>query len=321
MPLLDVRDLTTHFTVGARSVPAVRDVSFTIERGEAVGLVGESGCGKSVTALSILGLIPQPPGKIVGGPVLLDGMDLLRLGRSELRAVRGGRISMVFQDPFSSLNPMMALGAQISEAIRAHSRTTRRQAEARAVELLSAVRMPAPALRMRQYPHQVSGGQRQRAMVAMAFAMDPELLIADEPTTALDVTVQAQVLRLMTDLQQRTSASVLLITHDLGVVAEVCDRVLVMYAGRIVEEGPAGALFREPRHPYTSGLLASLPSMTGPRSARLPSIPGQPPSLAEMPAGCAFADRCTRAMDVCRAAEPERIEIAPGVAARCHLYA
>jgi len=320
MPLLDVRDLTTHFTVGAHSVPAVRGVSFTIERGEAVGLVGESGCGKSVTALSILGLIPQPPGRIAGGSVLLDGTDLLRMSSRELRTVRGGRISMVFQDPFSSLNPTMTLGAQVVEAIRAHATLTRKQAKARAVELLAAVRMPAPELRMRQYPHQVSGGQRQRAMIAMAFAMNPELLIADEPTTALDVTVQAQVLMLMSDLQHRTQAAVLLITHDLGVVAELCDRVLVMYAGRIVEEGAVDAVFREPRHPYTVGLLESLPSMTGTRSRRLPCIPGQPPSLAEAPVGCAFAERCPRAMDVCRAAEPERTEIAPGVAARCCLY-
>jgi len=320
MPLLDVRDLTTHFTVGAQSVPAIRDVSFTIERGEAVVLVGESGCGKSVTALSILGLVPQPPGRIVGGSVLLDGVDLLHMSRRELRGVRGGRISMVFQDPFSSLNPTMTLGGQIVEAIRAHSALTLKQATARAVELLAAVRMPVPELRMRQYPHQVSGGQRQRAMIAMAFAMNPELLIADEPTTALDVTVQAQVLMLMSDLQHRTQAAVLLITHDLGVVAELCDRVLVMYAGRIVEEGAVDAVFREPRHPYTVGLLESLPSMTGNRSRRLPCIPGQPPSLAEAPVGCAFADRCPRVMDVCRAAEPARIEIAPGVAARCCLY-
>jgi oligopeptide/dipeptide ABC transporter ATP-binding protein len=318
--LLEVRDLTAAFSAQGGWMPAVREVGFVLERGEVVGLVGESGCGKSVTALSLMRLLPDPPGRILNGSVLLAGEDIVQMREPDLRRVRGGRIAMVFQDPFSCLNPTMSLGDQIMEAIQAHAPMNRHKARERAMELLRSVHMPSPEMRMRQYPHQVSGGQRQRVMIAVAFAGNPELIIADEPTTALDVTVQAQVLALMLDLRSRTNAAILLITHDLGIVAETCDRMLVMYAGRIVEEGTTASVFRRPLHPYTQGLLASLPSLSGPRVARLPSIPGQPPALAEITSGCAFAERCPRAMDVCRATDPERLDMGEGAAVRCHLY-
>jgi len=268
MPLLDVRDLTTHFTVGAQSVPAIRDVSFTIERGEAVGLVGESGCGKSVTALSILGLVPQPPGRIVGGSVLLDGVDLLHMSRRELRGVRGGRISMVFQDPFSSLNPTMTLGGQIVEAIRAHSALTLKQATARAVELLAAVRMPVPELRMRQYPHQVSGGQRQRISIARSLVLNPKLLILDEPVSSLDVSIQAQIINLLSELKQRFKLTYIFIAHDLNLVRRISDEVAVMYSGKIVEKAKTEDLFNRPRHPYTQALLSATPKFKGNHKGR-----------------------------------------------------
>lgn len=320
-PLLDVRNLTASFSVGNAWVPAVRNVSFALDRGEVVGLVGESGCGKSATALSLMRLLPDPAGRITSGSVLLDGVDVLSMDDTQLRQTRGGRIAMVFQDPFSCLNPTMTLGDQVIEAVRAHSGLSRQEARQKTLDLLRSVHMPMPELRMKQYPHQVSGGQRQRVMIAMAFAGNPELIIADEPTTALDVTVQAQVLALMLDLRARTGAAILLITHDLGVVAETCDRMMVMYAGRIVEEGPTQSVFSRPGHPYTKGLLASLPTIEGPRSARLPSIPGQPPAPAEVAGGCAFADRCPDVMERCRQAEPERIEIGPGIGVRCWLHA
>ena len=318
--LLDVRSLSASFSVGDRQVPAVRDVSFTIDRGEVVGLVGESGCGKSATALSLMRLLPDPPGRISSGNVFLDGVDVLRMDDGELRQMRGGRVAMVFQDPFSCLNPTMTLGEQVIEAIRAHSTLSRREARLKALDLLRSVHMPMPELRMKQYPHQISGGQRQRVMIAMAFAGDPELIIADEPTTALDVTVQAQVLALMLDLRARTNTAILLITHDLGVVAETCDRMLVMYAGRIVEEGPTETVFHRPMHPYTRGLLASLPSIEGPRAARLPSIPGQPPAPTEIGRGCAFADRCPDVMERCRLEEPAQTVVGTRQTVRCWLY-
>lgn len=319
-PLLEVANLATHFRVGTRAVPAVRNVTFEIRRGEMVGLVGESGCGKSVTALSILRLLPHPPACVVAGSVRLDGADILQMTRRELLGIRGRRIAMVFQDPFSSLNPTMTLGAQIMEAIRIHTSASHREALQRAISLLRSVRIPAPEQYLRRYPHEVSGGQRQRVMIAMAFACQPDLILADEPTTALDVTVQAQVLALMTELRRETGTAILLITHDLGVVAETCDRVLVMYAGSIVEEAPVDELFRSPRHPYTRGLLASLPSLRGSRIRRLPSIPGQPPVLTDQPSGCAFSERCSEVMPECRHAEPERVAFADGTAVRCHLY-
>jgi oligopeptide/dipeptide ABC transporter ATP-binding protein len=291
-----------------------------VERGETVGIVGESGSGKSVTSLSIMRLIPEPPGKICSGYVRLEGRDLLQLKRKEMQEVRGGKISMIFQDPFSSLNPTMTLGEQVAEAVRAHARVGKKESRARALELFRAVRLPSPEMRMKQYPHQISGGQRQRVMIAIAFSTNPQLLIADEPTTALDVTVQAQIMSLMADFQKRTEASILLITHDLGVVAEMCDRVLVMYAGQIVEEATAERLFRSPKHPYTIGLLESLPQLNDERGGRLRSIAGQPPDLARLGPGCPFAERCPRVMDICRREEPASIEVEDGQWARCHLY-
>jgi oligopeptide transport system ATP-binding protein len=319
-PLLQVENLQTEFRTTAGTVRAVRGVTFQVDRGETVGVVGESGSGKSVTSLSLMRLIPDPPGKITEGSVKLEGVELLTLPRREMQQVRGGKISMIFQDPFSSLNPTMTLGEQVAEAVRAHSKMSRREARNRALELFRAVRMPSPELRLKQYPHQISGGQRQRVMIAIAFSTNPQLLIADEPTTALDVTVQAQIMALMADFQKRTNAAILLITHDLGVVAEMCDRVLVMYAGQIVEEGTAEQIFRAPKHPYTIGLLESLPQLNEERGARLRSIPGQPPDLAKLSAGCPFADRCPRVMDICRQIEPGRTEVAPGQWVRCHLY-
>ncbi|QIA26339.1 ABC transporter ATP-binding protein [Thermaerobacter sp. PB12/4term] len=302
-PLLEVRDLRTEFHAGGVRFAAVDGVSFTIHRGETVGLVGESGSGKSVTSLSILRLIPSPPGRITGGSILFEGRDLLRLGEAEMRRIRGNRIAMIFQEPMTSLNPVFTAGEQIAEALRWHRRLSRREAQARAVELLRLVGIPDPEVRARQYPHQMSGGMRQRVMIAMAVACDPQLLIADEPTTALDVTVQAQILDLMKDLRRRLGTAILLITHDLGVVADMADRVLVMYAGRIVEAAPVDDLFARPLHPYTEGLLASMPQLHR-RAQRLHVIPGQVPSPARLPAGCRFHPRCPYAMDICRHQEP-----------------
>ena len=321
VPLLEVEDLRTEFRTSAGVVQAVRGVSLRVERGETVGIVGESGSGKSVTALSLMRLVPDPPGKITGGSIRLDGEELLTKTAREMQDVRGARIAMVFQDPFSSLNPTMTLGAQVAEPIRLHKGVRSSEAKAQALRLLQAVRIPSPEIRYRQYPHQVSGGQRQRIMIAIAFACNPELLIADEPTTALDVTVQAQVLALMADMQKKTDTGVLIITHDLGVVAEVCDRVLVMYAGTIVESGSVEQIFRAPKHPYTQGLLASLPQITTDRSQRLSSIPGQPPDLAHLPPGCPFFDRCPKRIpDLCPTREPEPTTPEPGQTVRCYLY-
>lgn len=319
-PLLQVDNLQTHFFTSAGIVKAVRGVSFHVNQGETVGVVGESGSGKSVTALSLMRLVPNPSGRIVGGSIVLDGQDILRLPPRELREVRGGRMSMVFQDPFSSLNPTMTLGTQVAEAILAHQKVSKREAMERTLELFKAVRMPSPEIRLKQYPHQISGGQRQRVMIALAFSTDPTLLIADEPTTALDVTVQAQIMTLMADFQERTNAAILLITHDLGIVAESCDRVLVMYAGQIVESAPVEQIFRAPKHPYTIGLLESLPQLNADSRERLKSIPGQPPNLARLAPGCPFADRCPRVMDVCRTVEPPPSSVGPDQYARCYLY-
>ena len=321
MPLLEVTDLQTEFRTSGGTVQAVRGVSFQVERGETVGIVGESGSGKSVTALSLMGLIPNPPGRIVGGSVRLDGEELVGRAEKEMQKVRGARMAMVFQDPFSCLNPTMTLGAQVAEPIRLHKGASRSEAMAQVVELFRAVRIPNPETRIGQYPHQISGGQRQRVMIAMAFACRPQLLIADEPTTALDVTVQAQVLTLMQEMQRQTEAGVVLITHDLGVVAEVCDRVLVMYAGIVVESGSVEQIFRAPQHPYTQGLLASLPQIDADRTRRLVSIPGQPPDLAHLPPGCPFYDRCPKRMpDICPTREPGQTEPLPGTKVRCFLY-
>ena len=302
-PLLEVEALETHFATGAGVFRAVDGVSLTLGRGETLGLVGESGCGKSVTSLSIMRLVPQPPGRIAGGRVMLEGRDLLVLDEGEMRQVRGDRIAMIFQEPMTSLNPVHTIGDQIIETIRLHRDMTPAEARARAIEMLRLVRIPSPETRIDDYPHQLSGGMRQRAMIAMALACDPRVLIADEPTTALDVTIQAQILDLLRDLRDRTGTSIILITHDLGVVAELADRVAVMYAGRIVEEAPVKALFGDPQHPYTLGLLASIPGLSG-SGERLTAIEGNVPNPYAIPDGCRFHPRCPFAIDRCRQKVP-----------------
>jgi len=305
--VLDVKNLETVFFTNSGLFRAVDDVSFRVRRGETLAIVGESGCGKSVSALSIMRLVPNPPGRIVGGSVMLEGTDLLALEEAEMRAIRGNRISMIFQEPMTSLNPVMRIGDQIMEAVRLHREMTKQQAWNQAVEMLRLVRIPEPARRALEYPHQLSGGMRQRAMIAMALACRPALLIADEPTTALDVTIQAQILALVLELQQELGMGLILITHDLGVVAQTAQRVIVMYAGRKVEEADVETLFADPRHPYTRGLMASIPagpSLQGKADARLAEIPGTVPSLTRLPKGCAFAPRCSLAVARCHEAYP-----------------
>jgi len=318
-PLLEVDDLRTHFFTRDGVVRAVDGVSFSIQPGETLALVGESGCGKSVTSLSIMRLIASPPGRIVSGAVRFNGRDLLRLTEPEMRKVRGNEISMIFQEPMTSLNPVLTIGRQIAETLVLHRAMRRSDAMARAVELLRLVHIPEPARRATEYPHQMSGGMRQRVMIAMALACDPRLLIADEPTTALDVTIQAQILDLMRELQAKTGAAILLITHDLGVVAEMAQRVVVMYAGRKVEEAPVGELFARPRHPYTRGLMNSMPRVGAGHGARqrLQEIPGMVPSLREPLVGCAFAARCAYAVERCRADVPVFEPKAPGHSVAC----
>jgi peptide/nickel transport system ATP-binding protein len=305
--VLDVKNLQTVFFTNSGLFRAVDDVSFNVRRGETLAIVGESGCGKSVTALSIMRLVPDPPGRVVGGSVMLEGTDLLGLGEAEMRKVRGNRISMIFQEPMTSLNPVMRIGDQITEAVRLHRPISAKEAWKQAVDMLRLVRIPEPERRAQEYPHQLSGGMRQRAMIAMALACRPALLIADEPTTALDVTIQAQILALIVDLQTRLGTGLILITHDLGVVAQTAQRVIVMYAGRKVEEATVEALFENPRHPYTRGLMASMPAVIGldaNNDAQLTEIPGMVPSLTNLPAGCAFAPRCRLAVERCRAEYP-----------------
>ena len=305
--VLEVKNLHTVFFTNSGLFRAVDDLSFTVRRGETLAIVGESGCGKSVSALSIMRLVPDPPGRIVGGSVMLEGTDLLELDEAEMREIRGNRVSMIFQEPMTSLNPVMRIGDQITEVVRLHREITAKEAWKQAVDMLRLVRIPEPERRALEYPHQMSGGMRQRAMIAMALACRPALLIADEPTTALDVTIQAQILALIVDLQQRLGTGLILITHDLGVVAQTAQRVIVMYAGRKVEEATVEALFENPRHPYTRGLMASMPKVIsqGTRAdARLTEIPGMVPSLTNLPPGCAFAPRCTLAIDRCRAEYP-----------------
>jgi oligopeptide/dipeptide ABC transporter ATP-binding protein len=321
--LLEVKDLQTHFRTRAGVVRAVDGVSFTLERGELLGLVGESGCGKSVTALSVMRLV-APPGKIVAGEIKFDGEDLMRAPESRLREIRGDDIAMIFQDPMTSLNPVYTVGEQIAEALRLHRRMNRNQAKEAAVEAMKEVAIPDPGRRADDYPHQLSGGMRQRVMIAMALACDPKLLIADEPTTALDVTIQAQILELLNELRRTRELGVLLITHDLGVVAEVADRVAVMYTGRIVEESPVKELFARPKHPYTEGLLRSVPKLSASdvqKAERLQSIEGTVPKLTQLPPGCHFAPRCPHRMPRCT--KGERIPFYPlegGVQVRCVLY-
>jgi len=305
--VLDVKNLRTVFFTNSGLFKAVDDVSFSVRRGETLAIVGESGCGKSVTALSIMRLVPDPPGRIVGGSVVLEGTDLLGLDEDRMRAVRGNRISMIFQEPMTSLNPVMRIGDQITEAVQLHRTMTRKEAWERAVEMLRLVRIPVPERRAQEYPHQLSGGMGPRAINAMALTCRPALLIADEPTTALDVTIQAQILALILDLQKELGMGLVLITHDLGVVAQTAQRVIVMYAGKKVEEADVDTLFANPRHPYTRGLMASMPAVVSlgtNTDTRLTEIPGMVPSLSNLPKGCAFAPRCELAIARCREEYP-----------------
>ena len=320
--LLEVRNLQTHFPTRAGLVRAVDGVSFHLDRGELLGLVGESGCGKSMTALSVMRLI-TPPGKIVNGEILFDGKDLLKLSDSEMREMRGDDIAMIFQDPMTSLNPVYTVGEQIAEALRLHRKLSRSQARNATIEAMREVAIPDPARRVNDYPHQLSGGMRQRVMIAMALACNPKLLIADEPTTALDVTIQAQILELLDELRKQRELAVLLITHDLGVVAEVADRVAVMYTGRIVEESPVEELFARPKHPYTEGLLRSVPRLTVAdlnKNERLETIEGVVPSPTDLPPGCHFAPRCRHRMPRCTAEEIPLYQLEGNVEVRCVLY-
>jgi len=307
-PLLQIDNLRTYFHTEDGPARAVDGISFSLNRGETLGLVGESGCGKSVTALSMMRLIPEPPGEILSGTIRFEGRDLLTLSDDEIRRVRGNDIAMIFQEPMTSLNPVFTCGYQIDEAVMLHQNVDRAEARERTVEMLQKVGIPDPAQRANEYPHQLSGGMRQRVMIAMALSCGPDLLIADEPTTALDVTIQAQILDLLESLQEDAGLAVLMITHDLGVIAEVADRVAVMYAGKIVESGDLISIFDSPGHPYTQGLMASVPKLTE-QKERLSVIPGTVPDATRFPDGCRFCPRCSRAEDVCREQEPPLLEI------------
>ncbi|SCX28796.1 Stage 0 sporulation protein KD [Agrobacterium sp. DSM 25558] len=315
--LLDVRDLETHFFGEDSITRAVGGVSFQVRKGETLGVVGESGCGKSVTSLSILRLLPKITARTVAGEVRFHGQDLLKLSDREMRKIRGNKIAMIFQDPMTSLSPVHTVGRQIAEAVEIHTRVSRSEAMTKAEEMLRLVRIADPERRLKNYPHEMSGGMRQRAMIAMALACSPELLIADEPTTALDVTIQAQILKLIVDLKERTGTSVMFITHDLGVVAETCQRVIVMYAGQIVEQATVIDLFARPMHPYTKALMRSVPDRRRGKERRLPEIPGIVPSLRAPIIGCSFAPRCSFATDICREKTPVLEEHGPGHAAAC----
>ncbi len=320
-PLLSVSQLKTYFYTSEGIAKAVDDVSFVLEHGETLGLVGESGCGKSVTALSIMRLVDDPPGRIVGGEIRLEGKNLLDLPRPEMRQIRGRDISMIFQEPMTSLNPVFTVGSQVSEAIQFHQRMDRSEVWNKSIEMLKLVGIPSPERRVQDYPHQLSGGMRQRVMIAMALACNPKILIADEPTTALDVTIQAQIMDLMGSLQAKLQTAVLLITHDLGLVAESTQRVVVMYLGKVVESASTTALFDEPLHPYTKGLMRSIPQINEkhPKTRTLWEIPGNVPSLIDLPPGCHFAGRCVRRMERC-AEVPPLLEIKPQHQVRCWLY-
>jgi oligopeptide/dipeptide ABC transporter ATP-binding protein len=319
MTLLEVKDLKTHFFADSGAIPAVDGVSFSLEKGKTLGVVGESGCGKTVMSLSVMRLIAQP-GRVVSGEIRLDGVDLLQLSNAEMCDLRGADLAMIFQEPMTSLNPVHRVGAQVSEAIRLHQGLTGEQARAKALEMFELVGIPDPARRMWNYPHQLSGGLRQRVMIAMALSCQPKLLIADEPTTALDVTVQAQILDLLRELQRKTQMAILLITHDLGVVAEMADQVSVMYTGKVVEYGHVFAIFDRPLHPYTQGLLRSIPSIADEEGKRLYAINGVVPNLQQMPQGCSFWPRCEHAKDVCRVRRPSLVEAEPGHWVSCFLY-
>jgi oligopeptide transport system ATP-binding protein len=311
LPLLEVNELRTHFYTQDGVVQAVNGVSFHLDKGETLGIVGESGCGKSVSVMSIMRLIPQPPGKIVGGRVLFDGTELLDLSDDEIRKVRGHKIAMIFQDPMTSLNPVLTIGRQIGEALELHMGMNREESRKRSAELLSMVGIPEAEMRLDDYPHQFSGGMRQRAMIAMGLACDPQLLIADEPTTALDVTIQAQIVELVKQLRDEIGMAVIWITHDLGVVAGLADRMMVMYAGMIAEEAPVKAIYGDPRHPYTLGLLGSLPRLDEIREDKLQSIEGLPPDLIALPEGCPFEPRCDFAMEKCKLERPQLEPVGP----------
>jgi oligopeptide transport system ATP-binding protein len=316
--MLSVRDLRTHFQMDDGVVKAVDGISFDVQRGQTLGIVGESGSGKSVTNLSIMRLIPSPPGKIVSGEILFDGQDLLKLPEAEMRRVRGKRIGMVFQDPMTSLNPFMRISKQLMEVTQLHLGYSKDQAHAHAVKMLETVGIPDASSRVDNYPHEFSGGMRQRVMIAMALSCEPELLIADEPTTALDVTIQAQILELIKSLKAKTGASVILITHDLGVVAGMTDEIIVMYGGKIFEHAPTLDMFSRPANPYTKGLLKSVPDPTVSARGELYQIPGLPPDPANLPPGCPFAPRCDKVQDICRSTFPPLVQVAPGRESLCH---
>ena len=321
--LLSVQELKTYFYTFEGVAKAVDDVSFTLDKGEVIGLVGESGCGKSVTAQSVMRLIPDPPGKIAHGRISFDSIDILGLTLEAMRSIRGKRISMIFQEPMSSLNPVFTIGDQIAEMFILHEKLSSRQAWEQAIAMLQKVQVPAPEKRVHEYPHQLSGGMRQRAMIAMALACNPEILIADEPTTALDVTVQAQILDLMLQLKEDYHSAIMMITHDLGVIAEMAQRVVVMYAGKVVEQAETLTLFDHPLHPYTQGLLQSIPKLggrAGGGSRELLEIKGMVPGLLQLPKGCAFHPRCTRALERCRREVPQLREMEKGHLVRCWLY-
>jgi len=316
--LLELDQVRTWFFTDAGIVPSVDGVSYKVRRGETLGVVGESGCGKSVTALSIMGLVPSPPGRIVSGAINFDGTDLTKLSSRELRAIRGNRIGMIFQEPMTSLNPVYTVGNQIMEAIQLHLKLPHKEARERTIDILAKVGIPSPEVRIDEYPHQLSGGMKQRVMIAMALVCNPALLVADEPTTALDVTIQAQILDLLNELKEEFGMSILMITHDLGVVAEVSDSVVVMYAGRVVEYADVVTLFDKPSHPYTLGLFKSLPDLDAERGERLPTIEGMVPSPLQFPSGCRFRTRCPYATERCSNEVPESRELEPGHIVACH---
>ncbi len=316
-PLLEVKNLKTQFFTQDGVVHAVNDISYELSPGETLGIVGESGSGKSVGVMSVMRLIPMPPGKIVGGEVLFEGTDLLKVSEDEIRSIRGNKIAMIFQDPMTSLNPVLTIGKQISEAVQLHLGMDKKQAKQRTIELLEMVGIPSAEQRFDNYPHQFSGGMRQRAMIAMGLSCNPQLLIADEPTTALDVTIQAQIVDLVNRLREEIGMAIIWITHDLGVVAGIADRVIVMYGGRIVEEAPVVELYQNPRHPYTLGLLGSIPRLDEDRPEKLESIDGLPPDLVDYPKGCPFYARCHYRIDQCQEAPPPLVSVGPGHQSAC----
>jgi oligopeptide/dipeptide ABC transporter ATP-binding protein len=319
-PLLTVENLVTAFDTEAGEIHAVDGVSFAVGRGRTLGIVGESGCGKTVTALSVIRLLPYPSARILSGRVLFEGEDLLTAPLSHLHAVRGNRIAMIFQEPMTALNPVQRVGRQITESLKLHRKLSDAEALEQAVEMLHKVGIPSPEIRVSEYPHQLSGGMRQRVMIAMALILNPALVIADEPTTALDVTIQAQILTLLQDLQDQFGTSIIMITHDLGVIAETCDDVVVMYAGRVAEQGSVDDVFNRPKHPYTRGLLASIPRLSTPRKTRLPTIEGMVPALTEMPTGCRFNNRCPYANERCMVEDPQITDAGGGHRVACHRW-